>query len=182
MNPNRLIALGIFGAPQGVRGEVRLKSYTGVPKAIGSYGVLTDAKATRSFKFESIRPLKDDMLVVRVAGIATREAAQALTGTELFARREQLPPPDDDEFYHDDLIGLTAVRPDGAIVGKVSGLSNFGAGDILEVAPEGGGETMLLPFSKAVVPEIRFSEGQIVVIPPAEIDGEPKNPGQGRGE
>ena len=181
-NPHRLIALGIFGAPQGVKGEVRVKSYTGVPKAIGSYGPLTDSKGARSFKFEALRPLKDEMLVARVAGVTTREAAQALTGTELFARREQLPPPDEDEFYHDDLVGLAAVRPDGTALGKVAALSNFGAGDILEIAPEGGGESLLVPFTKAAVPEIHFAEGRIVVDPPAEIEGEAEKPAPASGD
>ena len=171
-DPKRLIALGDFGAPQGVRGEVRVKSYTQVPKALGSYGALTDAKGARAFTLESLRAVKDDMLVVRVAGVTTREAAQALTGAELFARREQLPPPDEDEFYYDDLVGLTAVSRDGATLGLVVSLSNFGAGDILEIAPEGGGEALSLPFTKAVVPEIDFANRRVVIEAPSEVDGE----------
>ena len=107
--PDRLILMGVFGAPQGVRGEIRVKSLTRDPKAIGAYGALTDGKRARAFAFESLRPLKDDMLVARVAGVPTREAAAALTGVEIFARRDQLPPPSDDEFYYDDLVGLDAV-------------------------------------------------------------------------
>ena len=108
----KLIALGVFGAPQGVRGEVRIKSYTRDPKAIAAYGPLTDGRGAR-FVLESVRLLKDEMLVARLEGIANREAAAALTGVELFARREQLPPPDEDEFYYDDLVGLAAVSRDG---------------------------------------------------------------------
>ena len=91
--PDRLILMGVFGAPQGVRGEVRVKSLTGDPKAIGAYGPLTDATGARAFVFDSLRPLKDDMLVARVKGVSTREAAAALTGVEIFARRDQLPQP-----------------------------------------------------------------------------------------
>ncbi len=112
------------------------------------------------------------MLVARMKGVSTREAAQALNGIELFARREQLPPPGADEFYYDDLIGLAAVKRDGATLGRVIALSNFGAGDILEIAPEGGGETLLLPFTRTVALEIDFAAGRIVIEPPREIEGE----------
>ena len=167
----KLIALGVFGAPQGVRGEVRIKSYTRDPKAVAAYGPLTDGRGAR-FVLESVRLLKDEMLVARLAGIANREAAAALTGVELFARREQLPPPDEDEFYYDDLVGLAAVSRDGAPLGRVVALNNYGAADILEIRPEGGGESLLLPFSKAVAVEIDFHAGRIVIELPDEIEGE----------
>lgn len=167
-DPRRLIALGIFGAPQGVRGETRVKSYTSDPRSIAAYGALTDAAGARSFVLEAVRPLGGDMLVARVAGVTTREAAQALNGVELFARRAQLPPPASEEFYHDDLIGLEAVAPDGAVLGRVIAVSDFGAGDILEIAPAAGRETVLAPFTKAVAPEIDFSGGRIVVALPRE--------------
>ena len=111
--PDRLILMGVFGAPQGVRGEVRVKSLTGEPNAIGAYGPLTDRSRARAFVFDSLRPLKDDMLVARIAGVSTREAAEALKGVEIFARRDQLPPPSEDEFYYDDLVGLEAVDAAG---------------------------------------------------------------------
>ena len=171
-SPKRLVPLGVFGAAQGVRGEVRVKSYTADPKAIGAYGALTDKAGARVFAFESLRALKDQMLVARVKGVSTREAAEALNGVELFARREQLPPPGEDEFYYDDLVGLAAVTREGSRLGRVVALSNFGAGDILEIAPEGGGETLMLPFTKAVAPEIDFAAGRIVIQPPREIEGE----------
>ena len=171
----RLVLLGVFGAAQGVRGEVRIKSFTADPKAIGGYGALTDKAGSRSFRVESLRPLRDDMLVVRLAGVSTRDAAEALTGVELYARRDQLPPPEADEFYWDDLVGLAAATPDGASLGRVVGLVNYGAGDVLEIAPDGGGETLLLPFTKAVAIEIDFAAGRIVVAPPREIDGEDRS-------
>jgi 16S rRNA processing protein RimM len=166
----RLVALGVFGAPQGVRGEVRVKSYTRDPKAIAGYGALTDKRGGR-LALESVRLLKDDMLVARVAGVATREAAAALTGSELFARREQLPPPEEDEFYYDDLIGLAATTRDGVALGRVAALNNYGAGDILEIMPLAGGESMLLPFTKAVAVAIDFPGGRILIELPDEIDG-----------
>lgn len=163
----------MFGAPQGVRGEIRLKSYTAAPADVGAYGPLTDAAGARRFPVKIVRGLRDDMLVVRVEGVATREAAAALTGVELFARRSQLPPPDADEFYYDDLIGLAAVTPEGAVYGRVLAVLNHGAGDILEIArPEG--PTALLAFTRAVAPEIDFAKGRIVVIPPPEIEAKPE--------
>ena len=161
--PDRLILLGVFGAPQGVRGEVRVKSLTADPGAIGAYGPLTDKGRARTFVFESLRPLKDDMMVARLAGVSTRTAAEALKGAEIFARRDQLPPPADDEFYYDDLIGLEAVDAEGAPIGRVVSLMNYGAGDVLEIAPAEGGETILLPFSKRVAPRIDFDAGRIVI-------------------
>ncbi len=169
---DRLVALGVFGAPQGVRGEIRIKSYTADPKAIGGYGALTDKAGARRFAVKLVRLLRDDMLVAHVEGVATRDAAAALTGVELFARRSQLPAPEPDEFYHDDLIGLEAVSTQGAALGRVTSVLNHGAGDILEVTPPSG-ETLLLPFTKLTAPEIDFTARRIVLAPPAEIEGEP---------
>jgi len=168
--PDRLILMGVFGAPQGVQGAIRVKSLTGDPKAIGAYGSLTDGQRGRTFAFVSLRPLKDDMLVARVKGVSTREAAATLTGVEIFARRDQLPPPSGDEFYYDDLIGLEAVDATGGRLGRVVALANYGGGDILEIAPEGGGETLLLPFTRRVAPMIDFDAGRLMIEPPRELE------------
>jgi 16S rRNA processing protein RimM len=167
---DRLIPMGVFGAPQGVRGEVRVKSLTSDPKAIGAYGPLTDGKRARVFAFDSLRLLKEDMLVARVRDVSTREAAAELTGVEIFARRDQLPSPSDGEFYWDDLIGLDAVDKAGAPLGQVASVMNYGAGDILEIAPADGGETLLLPFTRRVAPTIDFDAGRIVIEPPREVE------------
>src|ERR1700678_2404967 len=126
--------MGVFGAPQGVRGEVRVKSLTGEPSAIGVYGPLTNKGGSRSFAFESLRPLKDDMLVARLTGVSTREAAEALKGVEIFARRDQLPPPSEDEFYYDDLVGLEAVDAAGGTIGRIVSLLDHVAGGVLDIA------------------------------------------------
>jgi 16S rRNA processing protein RimM len=170
--PDRLILMGVFGAPQGVRGEVRVKSLAGEAIAIGAYGPLTDKDRSRAFTFDSLRPLKDDMLVARVAGVSTREAAEALKGVEIFARRHQLPPPNEDEFYYDDLVGLEAIDAAGARLGRVVSLMNYGAGDFLEIAPAQGGETLLLAFTRRVAPRIDFDAGWIVIEPPREVEDE----------
>jgi 16S rRNA processing protein RimM len=173
VKPDRLVLVGVFGAPQGVRGEIRVKSFTGDPKAIGAYGPLADGRCARVFVFERLRAQNDDMLVVKVEGVETREAAAALTGVELFARRDRLPPPDEGEYYYTDLVGLEAVTATGERLGRVAQVSNYGAGDILEIAPEGGGETLLVPFTRAVAPTIDFEGGRIVIEAPAEVAGEP---------
>jgi 16S rRNA processing protein RimM len=176
MRPDRLVLVGVFGAPQGVRGEIRVKSFTGDPKAIGDYGPLSGTTGAREFAFERLRALKDDMLVVKVAGVETRDAAAALTGAEIFALRSRLPPPDEEEYYYADLVGLEAVTRSGEKLGCVTQISNYGAGDILEIAPHSGGETMLLPFTKAVAPTIDFDGGRIVIEPPEKVAGEPDAP------
>jgi 16S rRNA processing protein RimM len=176
MRSDRLVLVGVFGAPQGVRGEIRVKSFTGDPKAIGAYGPLADASGARAFAFERLRARRDDMLVVKVKCVETREAAAALTGLELFARRGRLPPPGEGEYYYADLVGLDAVTATGERLGRVAQVSNYGAGDILEIAPEGGGETLLMPFTRTVAPTIDFDGGRIVIEQPAEIAGEPDAP------
>ncbi len=112
------------------------------------------------------------MLVARVAGVTTREAAAALSGLEIFARRDQLPTPSEDEFYYDDLVGLDAFDAAGRRLGAIASVSNYGAGDILEIAPEGGGETLLLPFTRGIAPTIDFDAGRIVIAPPHEVEDE----------
>jgi 16S rRNA processing protein RimM len=169
---DRLIALGIFGAAHGVRGEIRIKSYTADPKAIGGYGPLTDAAGAKRFDVKVLRLVRDDLVIARVADVTSPEIAATLTGVELFARRAQLPPPDAEEFYIDDLIGLVAVSLEGERFGRVTGMLNHGAGDIMEIAPAAGGDTLLLPFTRQVAPEIDFAAGRIVVVPPPEIEGE----------
>ena len=165
----RLVLIGRFGAPQGVRGEIRIKSYTADPLAIGDYGPLSDETGARKFEIERLRPLKEDMVVARVKGLSDRDAAGALTGVSLFVARDKLPPPDEDEFYVADLVGLSAVSPDGETIGIVKNVLNFGAGDILEIAPASG-ETLMLPFTKEIAPSIDFSGGKIVVVRPAETE------------
>ncbi len=164
-----LVLVGRFGAPQGVRGEIRIKSYTADPLGVGDYGPLSDETGARTFEIERLRPLKDDMVVAKIKGLADRDAAGALTGVSLYVSREKLPPPDEDEFYIADLVGLAAVSPAGEAIGVVKNVLNFGAGDILEIAPAAG-ETLMLPFTKEVAPSIDFAGGKIVVARPAETE------------
>lgn len=167
-----LVLLGRFGAPHGVRGEVRLQSYTTDPLAIARYGPLTDEIGARRFALLAVRPQGKDMLVARLEGVTDRAGAQALTGVELYLPREKLPPPEDDEFYLADLEGLRAETREGVEIGRVVAVRNFGAGDILEVAPPEGGETLMFPFTRAVVPVVDAAGGRVVIEPPEEVEGD----------
>lgn len=159
------VLLARIGAPHGVRGEVRLFVFAEDPSALGDYGPLTDEAGTRVFKLKALRPAKDHF-VARIEGVDTREAAEALTNVGLHVARDLLPAPEDeDDFYHADLIGLDVVTSEGEPFGRVVAVHDFGAGDILEVAPAEKGRTLMLPFTKAVVPAVDLKAGRLVVDP-----------------
>ncbi|WP_395664478.1 ribosome maturation factor RimM [Methylocella sp.] len=166
----RLILVARFGAAHGVRGEIRLISFTQQKAAALSYAPLYDAAGRREFRLLASRRMKDDAFVVKIEGVADRTAAEALTNLDLYAPREKLPAPDADEFYVADLIGLEAVDLEGAPLGAVKDVLDHGAGAILEIAPACGGETLLFPFTRTVVPTIDFSARRVVVAPPREIE------------
>ena len=172
-----LVLVGRFGAAHGVRGELRLKSFTEDPAAIRGYAPLTDASGARKFVLSALRVVKDDMCVVRVEGVADRDAAEKLTNIDLYVARENLPPPDEDEFYQADLIGLEAVTESGEAYGTIERVLDFGAGDILEICPPDGGETRLVPFTKAAVPLVDIAARRVVIVPPVEIEGEVEDKG-----
>ena len=159
------VCLGQIGAAHGVRGEVRLRSFTSEPGAIADYGPL-QTEDGRVLEIEALRPAKDHF-VARLAGIRDRDAASALTNAKLYVPRERLPQTESaDEFYHADLIGLAAVDQTGRTLGTVVAIHNFGAGDLIEVKPPTGGSTELVPFDMTHVPEIDVAAGRIVVHPP----------------
>ena len=162
--PAKLVLMGRFGAPHGVRGEIRLQSFTAEPLSIADYGPLFDKSGARRFVLTGAREQGRDMLVVSVEGVSDRDAAQRLSGTELYLPRDRLPAPEEDEFYLADLIGLSVESEEGAALGRVSALRNFGAGDILEVLPQGGGESQFYPFTKALAPIVDIAGGRIVVV------------------
>lgn len=166
--PQDLILVGIFGAAHGVRGEIRLKSYTGDPLAIADYPRLTDKSGKIKFKLVSARPVKDDILVVRVEGVADRTAAEKLTNQSIYIARTDLPPADEEEFYHADLLGLRVETREGALIGTIANVLNFGAGDILDVRPELG-DNLLLPFTKKVVPIVEIANRRVIVDMPDEV-------------
>jgi 16S rRNA processing protein RimM len=164
------ICVARIGAAHGVRGAVKLWTFTEDPLAVKSYGPLMTKDGARQFEVTHVREAKDH-LVATLKGIATREEAERLNGLELYIAREKLPTTDDDEYYHADLIGLAAVTSAGAPLGRVIAIHNFGAGDIIEIAPPQGA-TMLLPFTNAVVPTVDIAGGQVVIELPEEIEGD----------
>ncbi|MCX7341044.1 MAG: ribosome maturation factor RimM [Hyphomicrobiales bacterium] len=167
--PATLVLLGRFGRAHGVKGEVRLQSFTADPHAIAHYNPLTTADGARLFKLTSVKPAKD-MLIARVAGVEGREAAEALNGIALFAPRERLPTPtEDDEFLMADLIGCAVVLSDGSTFGTVVDVPNYGAGDLIDIKPAKGGASVLLPFTKTFVPAVDISARHVVIDPPAGL-------------
>jgi 16S rRNA processing protein RimM len=158
------ICVAQIGAAHGIRGEVRLRSFTQDPTAITAYGPLESEDGARRFTVEALRPAKDHF-VARLAGVADRDAAEKLVNIKLYVSRDRLPPAEDDEFYHADLVGLLAVTPDGAALGRVTAILNFGAGELVEIKPEGGGEPLMVPFTDAAVPQIDLAAGRMVVVP-----------------
>ena len=163
------ICLGQIGAPHGVRGEVRLRSFTANPDAITGYGPL-ETEDGHVVKIESLRPAKDHF-VARLAGVSDRDAAERMTNVKLYVPRERLPAPESaDEFYYADLIGLAVIDGSGNDLGTVLAIHNFGAGDLVEIKPANGGITKLLPFNEATVPVVDLAAGRLIVEPPAEQD------------
>jgi 16S rRNA processing protein RimM len=164
------ICVARIGAAHGVRGEVKLWSFTEDPAAVAHYGPLETQDGSRCFEIEALRAAKDHF-VARIAGVNDRDAAEKLRNIELYIPRARLPTIEEaDTFYHADLVGLDAITPDGARVGTVHALHNFGAGDIIEIAPAEGGDPLMLPFNETTVPKIDVAARQVVVVPPVETE------------
>ena len=158
------VLLGEIGAAQGLKGEVRIRSYTQDQAAITLYGALEDEDG-RVVEIESLR-VKPKALIARIKGVATREGAEALNGTRLYVPRDRLPEREEEEWYHAELIGLAAVNREGEPIGTVVAIQNFGAGDLIEVKPASGGPTAFVPFNRETVPEIDVEGGRLTLVPP----------------
>ena len=153
-----------------MRGEVKLWSFTQDPAAVAAYGPLETEDGKQRFEIEAMRPAKDHF-VVRIAGVSDRNAAERLRNLELYIPRERLPKINEqDTYYHADLIGLDVVTREGVQIGTVHALHNFGAGDIIEIMPVGGGEPLMLPFNDATVPSVDLEAKRIVLVQPFEIE------------
>ena len=158
------VCVGVVGAAHGVRGAVRIKSFTANPEDIARYGPLEDESGERHLTLRLIGAAKG-VLIAQLSGVDDRNRAEALRGLRLYLPRAALPPPDEEEYYHADLIGLDAVLTDGTPVGEVRAVHDFGAGDTLEIArPEG--PPAMVPFTKTVVPEVDLTAGRLVLDPP----------------
>jgi 16S rRNA processing protein RimM len=167
----RLVLMGAILGAHGIKGEVKVKSFTANPAAIAEYGPLTDTKHKRSFALSVVgtADAAKAILIARIAGITDRNAAEALKGVELFVDRARLPAPKDpEEYYLADLIGLGAFDAKGGKLGEVVSVDNYGAGDLLLVVPESG-EGFVVPFTKAFVPVVDVKGGRVVLDLPADF-------------
>ena len=163
------VCLGAIAGAHGVRGLVRIKSFTEEPDRLTAYGPLTD-ETGRSFRVTLTGQSKGQLLA-RIEGVGDRDAAEALKGTRLYVARAALPGLAAEEYYHADLIGLSAEDRDGRPLGRVVAVDNFGAGDVIEIeGPEG--VSLILPFTKEVVPEVDLAGGRLVVAPPEETEAQ----------
>lgn len=168
---NKFILMGRIGAAHGLKGQVRLQSFTEDPEAIVKYKPLLTKNSDISYTIKKAR-LQKSMLIVTLEGVTDRTAAEALNGTELFVPRERLSEGvEDDEFLQADLIGLKTVWADGSDHGEIISVANYGAGDVLEVRTSDG-EISFLPFTLAVVPEVNIAAGTVTIAPPDEVLGE----------
>lgn len=167
----QLLFVAQVGAAHGVRGEVKITTFTEDPMALAEYRDLKRQDGSPAITILSARPVKGG-IVARLKGVEDRNAAEALRGLKLYISRDALPEPEEDEFYLADLIGLSVETAEGEVLGKVKTIQDFGAGDLLEIQPRGGA-SWWLPFTKEAVPEVRIAEGKVIAAPPAVTEGEP---------
>lgn len=165
--PQSRVCVGVITGARGLKGEVRVKSFTARPADVGAYGPLADEAGTRTLRLTVTGPAKD-AVIARVEGVADRDAAEALKGTRLYVDRDALPEPGEEEYYHADLIGLRVERAgEAGTWGTVKAVHDFGGGALLDIErPDGA--SLMVPFTRAAVPEVDIAGGRIVVEPPAE--------------
>jgi 16S rRNA processing protein RimM len=172
---DKLLLMGAILGAHGIKGEVKVKSFAAKPSDIGGYGTLSDAKEKRRFELRIVgtSDATRGILIARIAGVADRNAAEALKGTELYVARDRLPKlTDTDEFYFADLVGLQAVDDGGKVFGRVVSVDNYGAGDLLLVAADGdadAADSFVVPFTKAFVPVVDVAQGKLVLNLPADF-------------
>ncbi|MEL6121544.1 MAG: ribosome maturation factor RimM [Pseudomonadota bacterium] len=159
------VCVGAVAGAFGVKGEVRLKSFTADPEDLAAYGPLQTEDGAQSFDVTLTGQTKG-ALVGRLSGVATKEVADRLKGLRLYVDRAKLPDPEDDEYYHADLIGLEVFDTGGDPLGRVKAVLNHGASDLLEIDRPDGGASVLLPFTQEAVPTVDLSAGRIVADPP----------------
>ena len=166
---DNLILVGRVAGAFGVRGELRITSYTESPLALVGYGKLLKEDGAPALTLAGGRAVKDGV-IARAEEVATREQAESLRGLRLFVPRQALPEPEEDEFYLADLIGMVAETPEGERLGAVKSVQNYRAGDLLEIDPGEGHPTWMLPFTREAVPEVRLGERRLIVVRPEETE------------
>jgi 16S rRNA processing protein RimM len=168
-SPDDRVLAGVITGAHGIKGEVKLKSFTADPKAIARYGPLLASTGER-FEIQKLKPQKDGFIAT-LKGVSDRNRAETLKGVELFVMRRQLPEAEDGEIYVHDLIGVTAVTASGEKFGTVVAVPNFGAGDLIEIRREGAEETVLVPFAQDYVPKIDLERRELVLdLPETYLD------------
>lgn len=169
--PRDQVLVGVIVGAHGIKGEVRLKSFTSEPLSIGRFGPLRSSSG-QSFEIMKLKAAKDDF-IASLKGVNDRNEAETLKGVELFVSREKLPKLKTHDTYAHDLMGLDVILENGSRLGRLVGMPNYGAGDLLEVAVDGESETILIPFTNAFVPQDDFTNGKIVVnLPEGYLDAE----------
>lgn len=163
-----LTPAGVVVAAHGVRGYVRVKTFTESPATFDAYGPLTDAAGDAEFPVRVIEA-RDTVAIVSIAGVKDRNGAERLKGKMLYLRRDALPPAEEDEFFHADLIGLDAVTAADGCIGTVAALYDYGAGDLIEIELADGGAPLVLPFTVAAAPKIDLDGGVVHLAPPAGL-------------
>lgn len=173
-SPSRILLGRIVGA-HGIRGDVVIHSFAATPEDIGAYGPLSDKSGAKTFKLSGVRAASKGM-IARIAGVADRNAAEALKGTELYVARDKLPATGDGEFYVADLIGMTVVDAKGDIIGKVVDAPDYGAGSLLEIRKNGVAQTELIPFTDAYVPHVDVAARRVTVNPIVYAEDDAEEP------
>ena len=168
-----LICVAVIAGAFGVQGEVRLKSFTSKPEAIADYAPLSDETGTIDYDLRILRPIKNG-LAVRLSGVTTKEQADALRGVKLFVPRLRLPQLPDDEYYYSDLVGMAVLDSGGTELGMIKAVQNHGATDLLEVQCPDHSATVLLPFTRAVVPTVDLTARWVITDPPDGSFPDPK--------
>lgn len=158
------VLMGVITGAHGVRGLMRVKSFAAAADGLTAYGPLEDERGERSFALERVGTAKG-VLIMRLDGVADRDAAEGLKGVRLYLPRAALPEPGEEEYYHADLLGLAAMLKDGSALGRVKAVHAYGAGDSIEVERPDG-RTVIVPFTTAVVPVVDIKAGRLVVDPP----------------
>lgn len=161
------ICVGVIVAPHGIKGEVKIHSYTEQAEDLTAYGPIYNQSGTKTFRVK-IKHVKGDAVIASLEGYPDRNSIETLRGMKLYIPREALPEPEEEEFYHEDLLNMKVVLPDATSFGTVKAIYNFGAGDVMEIALASG-KTELLPFTKAVFPVINFKEGFLEAHLPQEL-------------
>jgi 16S rRNA processing protein RimM len=172
------VVLGRISGAHGIRGEVRVKPFTERPEAVGDYGPVTAVPGGRKLRLKVLRVVKDGV-IARIDGVTDRNAAEELKGLTLEVERAVLPEADEGEFYQADLIGLSVEDKAGRRLGTVRAVNNYGGGDILEIAPDAGGPTVLMSFTRETVPVVDLEGQRLVADPPAGVFDEEQSDGDG---